>query len=616
MLVGPVFTRELVTAPRRARLFLYRFVYAGVLFAVMCTAWLILTGTQTISTVGDMARFGGILFRMLAPLQLAMVVFFAALSTASAVAQEKDRKTLVLLLMTRLNNNELVLGKLLASLLHVVVMLLAGLPVFALAVFFGGISFGQVWRVFAVTLATALVAGSLGSTIALWREKTFQTLALTALTIVFWVLACESIGAGVFGVAPAGIDRQIWGVWLSPLRAVLEAASPMPSVSTAGPLGNPVSVFLLLATTYTVALNAVAIWRIRIWNPSREVRRVSAEDAVHESIWGVQHDLEKEDRVAVADEARTQHVDAQLRERPKQPYRNVWNNPVLWREVCTWAYGRKVIAIRVAYWLLFALTAAGLYWLETTQQGVYVDTSRAGMPPVARVIIPFFVVSLVIVNALAVTSITNERDGRSLDLLLVTDLAPHEFLFGKLGGVFWVTKDMIVLPIVLCGYLWWTGSLSLENFVYVVGGLLVMDVFVSVLGIHCGMTYANSRAAIGVSLGTVFFLFLGVTICILMMISFSGSFSVQLAPFLTFILGGAVGLYVALGIRNPSPAIQVASLLLPFFTFYAITSFLLNLTLAVFLVMAVAYSFTTAAMMIPALSEFDFAMGRNAAAEE
>ena len=251
------------------------------------------------------------------------------------------------------------------------------------------------------------------------------------------------------------------------------------------------------------------------------------------------------------------------------------------------------------------------------EQGMYVDDRHAlGMPMVARAIIPFFVVSLVIVNALAVTSITNERDGRSLDLLLVTDLAPHEFLLGKLGGIFWVTKEMIALPIVLCGYLWWNEALSLENFGYVVGGLLVMNVFVAVLGIHCGMTYANSRAAIGVSLGTVFFLFLGVAICILMMISFSGSFSVQLAPFLTFILGGGVGLYVALGIRNPSPAILVASLLLPFCTFYAITSFLLNLTLAVFLVMAVAYSFTTAAMMIPALSEFDFAMGRNSAAEE
>jgi hypothetical protein len=125
------------------------------------------------------------------------------------------------------------------------------------------------------------------------------------------------------------------------------------------------------------------------------------------------------------------------------------------------------------------------------------------------------------------------------------------------------------------------------------------------------MTYANSRSAIGVSMGTVFFLFLGVVTCMILMISFSGSFQNQLAPFLAFILGGGVGLYVSLGIRNPSPAIGLASLLLPFATFFAITSFLLrNQELTVFLVTSVAYGFTTASMLVPAVYEFDIAMGR------
>jgi hypothetical protein len=41
-------------------------------------------------------------------------LFFSALLAASAVTQEKDKRTLVLLLLTNLNNSELVLGKLLA----------------------------------------------------------------------------------------------------------------------------------------------------------------------------------------------------------------------------------------------------------------------------------------------------------------------------------------------------------------------------------------------------------------------------------------------------------------------------------------------------------------------
>jgi len=41
-----------------------------------------------------------------------------------------------------------------------------------------------------------------------------------------------------------------------------------------------------------------------------------------------------------------------------------------------------------------------------------------------------------------------------------------------------------------------------------------------------------------------------------------------------------------------------------------------NQELTVFSVIVVAYGFATAAMIIPALSEFDFAMGRTRAAEE
>jgi hypothetical protein len=149
-----------------------------------------------------------------------------------------------------------------------------------------------------------------------------------------------------------------------------------------------------------------------------------------------------------------------------------------------------------------------------------------------------------------------------------------------------------------------------ENLAFVTVGLLLLDLFVAVLGIHCGMTYANSRTAIGVSLGTVFFLFLGITTCLMMMISFSGSFETQLAPFLVFTLGGSVGLYASLGSRNPSAAIGLAALLLPFLTLYAITSFSLHHYLTVFLVTMGVYGFTTAALLVPAVGEFDVAMGR------
>ncbi len=199
-----------------------------------------------------------------------------------------------------------------------------------------------------------------------------------------------------------------------------------------------------------------------------------------------------------------------------------------------------------------------------------------------------------------------------LDLLLVTDLSPKEIVFGKLGGVLYNTKEMVLLPLLLCVGLCIAGDLSFENLVFLLGGLLVLYAFAAMLGLHAGMTYANSGAAIATSLGTLFFLFLGVGVCMRIMMSFSGSFTAQFLPFFTFMVFGGVGLYAVLGLRNPSSAIGVASFVCPIATFYAITSYLIEppSPLAMFLVATAAYGFTVAAMLVPAICEFDVATGR------
>ncbi len=40
----------------------------------------------------------------------------------------------------------------------------------------------------------------------------------------------------------------------------------------------------------------------------------------------------------------------------------MWDNPVLWREMCTWAYGKKVLIIRLAYLVFALLASGGLYY--------------------------------------------------------------------------------------------------------------------------------------------------------------------------------------------------------------------------------------------------------------
>ncbi len=641
MLLGPVLGRELVIAPRRPRIYIVRSAYVAALLMLVFTVRWVVWGMQELRDLGDLARLGAVLFQLLATLQLAMAVFASAGLAATAVAHEKDRRTFELLLLTWLTNFELVVGKLAASLLYVMVMLAAAAPLFMFLPLLGGVSFYQIGLAYAITVTTALLCGTIGSTVALWREKTFQALAATALALVIWLAGGELIGLGLFGSQPLGMSADMLAAVVSPRWAMLLAVQPyqLAQQDTLLPLG-PLGMYLAAAVAATVVLNAIAVLRVRKWNPGQESTAVPSHTAVgrgaeQPASATVAPQTVGQEAVAsqtlasqavaprtLAAEIPTPATEvaasaepaptSRPAEAPGGSTRHVWDNPVLWREMCTWAYGRRMLLIRLAYLLLFALAVGAVHWMAVDPY------SPLPSGPVAS-LVGLLLISLVLVNVQAVTSLTSERDAAALDLLLVTDLTPKEIIFGKLGGVFYNTKEMIVLPMLLCVYLAAVGRLGgqsqWENLVYLLTTLAVLYVFVAVLGIHAGMIYSNTHTAIGVSLGTLFLLFLGVAVCMWILVVFRGAFQVQLWPFAALFLGGGVGLYLALGARNPSAAIGVAAFVCPFATFYAITSYLLGATLGVCLVTVGVYGFATAAMLVPAIYEFDVATGRTTVEE-
>lgn len=597
---GPVFSREAVAAPRRPRLYLARSVYVLSLFLLLCTGYLVLAGTQPLRSAGDLARFGGWMFLLLAPLQLLILAFQAAVSAASSVAQEKDRRTLILLLLTRISGFELVFGKLFASLLGVLAMLAASIPLFLAISLFGGVSLRQLVDVYLVTLATVFTASSLGTVVGLWREKSFQTIAVTLLLLALWIGIWEVVAAGVVPAVPPSVAE-----WMSPARALIAAAQPL-----ALPVVGGIRASILCALiTFSLGI-LIAVWgiaRVRVWNPSREVRGFSAG-----AVAGSEQQTTPLSEPTVLPAEETTSASWKMRSA-----RRVWNNPILWREVRTRAYGNKILFIRAAYLLLFAITAAALYTM--VQSGVAVERPEISgrvLPAATLPMASLLVVSLVMVNALAVNSITSERDLLSIDLLLVTDLSPKEFILGKMLGVLYVTKEMVLLPLALTFYLAANNVLTWENSLYALFAGIVLYVFATMLGIHCGLTYPAGRTATLVSLGTIFFLCVGIAICMVIMVSFRGAFQLQLAPFLIIILGGGAALYAAIGWRNPSSAVFAASIILPLITYYAITQFLLQQDhFPVAATVIIGYGFATAAMLVPALSEFDVADPRDRGSE-
>ena len=581
MAVGPIFEREVLTTPRRLSHYLMRSGFVAALLILFYSLRQATIGFQDIVFAGDVASFSAMAFRVFALLQLTLSLFFSTLFSASLVAQEKDRRTLILLLMTDLRNYELSVGKLLASLLNVGVLLAVSWPVFCFLKLLGGVTWEQILWSQAIVLSATLAAGSWGCLVAFWREKTFQTLAISVLGVVVFLLAAHGLGVAV--------DRSLTAI--SPYDGLLRVLNP-PELSQLGVVRVSAWTSVLVQLGLAGFLIVTTIQRLRVWNPSKEV---------HQSV------AEADDVAAPAGVVETSGPVV------KREHRHVWNQPVIWREMRTRAYGRRMIWIKLSY-IVLTLVLAATSWSQPTVEAQ--ESLVLGMVSApAFSLLGIGILSLLLCNAQAVTSITNERDGGTLQILLVTDLRPWEFMFGKIGGALWNAREMLLLPLLLTVAMGISGvvpGLTPENIVYVSVTYTVLALFAVALGLHAGLSYENSRQAIAHSLGTMFFLCIGIFVFMLLLVEARSSFAIQLQSFILFIGFGSLGLYSSLTYRNPSNALTLAALLLPFLTFYAITEFLLGGNLGVCFWICMAYGFAAVAMMVPAMNDFDIALGRNA----
>jgi hypothetical protein len=643
LFAGPIIAREALTAPRPFRYYLTRASFTCFLFIFLWTAWQSVIGWRTVTEVGVIARFGGIVYGVVAILQLTLMLFFAPLFTAAAIAHEKDRRTFTLLLMTDLSDLEIVLGKLTAGLMNILMILGASVGVLSLCALFGGISFLQVANLFAVTAASGVAGGALGLLVALWRDRTFQSIALTILMVVFSVTGVEAFSIAFPTLEFLGIPLA---EVLNPYRAMISVLYP-PSEALGGGVRTSSLVYIGVRLTFAAALVAFGTRMLRVWNPGGNEPREQREEGAFEYVETlIEVDEAAEEPVAVGSMAAASVASevgaaAPPRDRPRsaatagggpsrtapadepgattglhvprrthrrligaqRPYRRPWTNPILWRELMTRAYGTKPLIIKGCYLLLFGLGMGMFFYLGQGYENPI--GSGLGMIPIGLTIL-----SLILINAQGVTALTSERDSGALDLLLVSELSPKEFIYGKLYGALYNSKEMVVLPVLSAIYLTWTGKLSGENLLFFLIDFLLLCHFSAMLGLHAAITYTNSRVAVAHSLGTIFFLMVGILLCAYLIALSDREFGRQLLSFLIFIGAGSVALFGSLGARNPSRAIALVSLLTPFWSFYCIISLLNTDFMAAFLFSAGIYGFALLAMLVPAVSDFDIALGR------
>ncbi len=451
-LFGPVLFYDLVRTARRNRYFLLRFLYTlGLGLLISWFYWVYtlryeeLGGDASKPSIREQALFAEVFFYTFMWVQFLAVVLLTPAYTAGAVADEKDRRTLEFLLATDLENREIVLGKWLARVANLALLLLAGVPILAMNLFLGGVDPDLMVAGFTATGLTLVSLAGVSILASVYSRKARDAIVLAylvvaayyALTTVGLILALTLPGFGNQGIYLGSFTLTVGDVmqWLNTGNIFVALFELLKQTALSGALPDTLprvlrdyAVFHGVLTLLTVGLAAARLRAVAL----------------------------KEQVVKAARKGR--------RGRP-----TVGNySPVLWKEVFAESgqgmnrFGRIVVYLLVGLsFVPFALIV--YYFFEDVfislggslshnweQFGSWVNVwvRIAGMLVAC--------LTLLGVGVRASGAISGERDRQTLDGLLTTPLSSNDILWGKwlgsLAGARW--------GLIWVGLIWLVGTLS------------------------------------------------------------------------------------------------------------------------------------------------------------
>ncbi|WP_326513079.1 ABC transporter permease [Clostridium intestinale] len=159
MKINPVWRKELMLSMRSIRFPLTLSISIGVLSGL-----LILVFDGILSSVrygGNLSGLVGLYFTVTL-IEFILIGMISPTLTASAICGERERGTLDILLSTKMSPLSIILGKLLASLSKVVLLIIASTPVFAITLSLGGVSIINIIQMILLYIMTAIFCGSVG----------------------------------------------------------------------------------------------------------------------------------------------------------------------------------------------------------------------------------------------------------------------------------------------------------------------------------------------------------------------------------------------------------------------------------------------------------------------
>lgn len=248
--VGTIMVKELRSRMRGRRAFVVLTVYLGILALIAYGAYVVIVPSVRAQggfggPVNASAMVGQAIFILLSFFQLLLVCFIAPAFTAGAVSLEREKQTLDLLVSTPMRPGAIIVGKLLAALAFVFLMIVAAVPLSALVLLYGGAEAEDIVRQQIVLLATAVGLGAIGLFYSALIKRTQAATVLTYITMlaltvgtvllfIFWsaVIVRGNEEAGRFG----GLNDRApeWLVYPNPVVAMIDVVAETEGESFGG----------------------------------------------------------------------------------------------------------------------------------------------------------------------------------------------------------------------------------------------------------------------------------------------------------------------------------------------------------------------------------------------
>jgi len=488
---NPILLRVVTAGGRRLRHAFTRWAYLGALILVLLVA--LLASSQGQQSLSELAKAAMQVFKYISYMQLGMICLLAPVFCAAAITQERDSRTYMILLATPLTNAQIVLGSLFSRLYYIVALLLSGVPVFAITLFYGGVTASNIATSFAIALSTTFFTGSLAIAIAVFRLGSGKT--------VFWFYVFNAIYLVAIYLADTMYLRGTTGgtTWLTGIHPFLALDSIVDPSGYRTPEPETMSDRFLLMKWYLayparsyIALTTLASFLLVI--PSAIVlRRIAqrTEVGIYEYFRGI---------IMRGKEAKGRKA------------RTVWNNPVAWREGATRAGFSGRGLTRWMMILIGVAVALVVLWLYHSR----ILTVRETRQVVVALIMVEFSVALLVATNTSASAVTRERESQTLDLLLVTPITSRYYIWGKLRGLvsfmipFVAVPTLTILLIILYDIVASVASATVREWVVWPETLVTLPVILTVLmswacmlGLQLSLKWSRTLVAVMASLGVL-----------------------------------------------------------------------------------------------------------------